>query len=371
MARLSLTILATALMAGCAGQPGSLEPTSPDQAEPGQNQMGALRCSGQWVYASSGQDPWVELASSQLPLEALRFGDFDDDGVTDVFATWGGQWRVSYQARQSWQTLNTMNAALDTLAFGDFFGDARTDVFRSANGEWTVSDGGSGSWQKLASSGYTVDRLGFADVVGDGRLDVIRTSGTRWQVAENGDWSWERLADSGYTLDQMAFDHFIGDGKHEVFISNSGQWQVWDPNAGAGWTNLAFSNTPFEELGFADINGDGVTDVLAHWGGTLRVAYGGKGAWVELLDTPHPISALRFGQFDSEPGDDVFAIERPDPEIHVTNTGAADQAAGLQAVQDQWEAETGVRWADAEVTTHSCVAVFDGFVCQAAARYCP
>ncbi|WP_442944673.1 FG-GAP-like repeat-containing protein [Nostoc sp.] len=68
------------------------------------------------------------------PLAGLRFGDFNGDGVTDVFATVprsdgsGSQWVVSDGGTSNFRNL-AFGPALDGLRFGDFNGDGVTDVF--------------------------------------------------------------------------------------------------------------------------------------------------------------------------------------------------------------------------------------------------
>ena len=42
-------------------------------------------------------------ASSGFPMSALRFGDFDGDGVTDVLAKENGRWAISSGAALPWE----------------------------------------------------------------------------------------------------------------------------------------------------------------------------------------------------------------------------------------------------------------------------
>ncbi|MBI4738064.1 VCBS repeat-containing protein, partial [Candidatus Woesearchaeota archaeon] len=73
----------------------------------------------------------VKIQSSELALSRLRFGDFDGDKYTDVFATWGSRWWVSYKGTSTWTAYANTSVTESELEFGDFDGDGRTDALRS------------------------------------------------------------------------------------------------------------------------------------------------------------------------------------------------------------------------------------------------
>lgn len=64
------------------------------------------RPDGQWFVTPLATVNWQPVQSSGFPLNQLRFGDFDGDGVTDVLAVVGGRWAISESARGAWRTLN-------------------------------------------------------------------------------------------------------------------------------------------------------------------------------------------------------------------------------------------------------------------------
>jgi FG-GAP-like repeat len=65
----------------------------------------------------------------------LRGGDFNGDGKTDVFTTWGGKWRVSYGGTTAWKILNTSSVGVSDLRFDDFNGDGKTDILTIWGGQ--------------------------------------------------------------------------------------------------------------------------------------------------------------------------------------------------------------------------------------------
>jgi len=65
--------------------------------------------------------PWQELNTSDIGVSDLRFGDFDGNGRTDVFAAWGGKWHVSFNGTEPWDDdFNTSDIGGSDLRFGNF-----------------------------------------------------------------------------------------------------------------------------------------------------------------------------------------------------------------------------------------------------------
>jgi hypothetical protein len=73
------------------------------------------------------------------------------------------------------------------------------------------------------------------------------------------------------------------------------------------WEFLHASNKRTHELGFADLDNDGITDVLYRDpAGKLGYLRSGKVALVPLTSLPVPLSELRFGDFDGDRKTDMF-----------------------------------------------------------------
>ena len=95
-----------------------------------------------WNFSSPGYTN-CERIDMAFPDE-LGFGDFDGDGITDVFQRrYDGQWRYSSGGILGWIYLNRSSAPVNELDFGDFDGDGKSDVFhRDTTGQWRYSSGG-------------------------------------------------------------------------------------------------------------------------------------------------------------------------------------------------------------------------------------
>jgi hypothetical protein len=83
---------------------------------------------------------------------------------------------------------DTSSYRVSALRFGDFNGDGKTDVFGLANGDASVTYAGTVNWQTLwpgAASYLDIDNLQVADFNGDGRADIVSsvresTTSQRW-----------------------------------------------------------------------------------------------------------------------------------------------------------------------------------------------
>ncbi len=123
----------------------------------------------------------MPLQTSSLPIDQLRFGNFDDGGTTDVFSLVNHQWSVSYGGTSPWRRLNKeISSNLGELVFADFNGDGHTDIARSHDGKWQVSWGGATPWEPLQTrSEPALAGMLLGDFDGDGHADVLQFHGLK------------------------------------------------------------------------------------------------------------------------------------------------------------------------------------------------
>ena len=82
----------------------------------------------QWFVTPLTHPDWQPVASSGVPSDKLRFGDFNGDGVTDVLANEGGHWSVSDSARGNWRPLNiALNDPVEKLFIANMDDDDNID----------------------------------------------------------------------------------------------------------------------------------------------------------------------------------------------------------------------------------------------------
>jgi hypothetical protein len=260
-----------------------------------------------WCTSSRARGPWDYRVRSSTSIGSLAFGDFDGDGITDVFSTTGSTWRVSRGGLEPWQDWNTSSATLDRLAFGDFTGDGKTDVLAVTGGHWHISPGGSGPWTSH-NPGISdpVSEVAFGDFNGDGVTDAFRTTGSQWQVSWGASGPWTRLNASTIGLASLAFGDFNGDSKTDVFRATGSQWQV-SFGGSDSWTTINTSSATLPSLHFADVTGDGKTDVLRQRGTRWEISRAGQSPWETWRISSDSLASVHFADFTGDGADDAFA----------------------------------------------------------------
>jgi hypothetical protein len=233
--------------------------------------------------------------SATNPTNKLAVGDFDGDGVDDLFLATGSAWYYSPAGQVDWRFLNAHTETLGSLLFGDFDGDGRTDVFKQQGRDWLVSWGGISAWEKINESNAPFADLAVGDFDGDGRSDIFYSDGHSWFVSSGGTGPLTRFQTSSLRVRNLRFGDFNHDLKTDVFGIVSGSWQV-SYGAKSSWTRLRAKLTDsVVGLMIADFDGDGKDDVAVRENGSLKVSSGGTGNWKTFSTSPFSITA--FGRF--------------------------------------------------------------------------
>ena len=269
-----------------------------------------------WRYASAASHPWQNVGNSGASLDALRFGDFNGDGQTDIFSIGSGSlWRYAAPGLHGWrETISDPDQTpLDELRFGDFDGDGLTDIFhaepvRPDNDKyrWRIAKSAQEMWGYVRgdeADDTNPDRLRLGDFNGNQTTDLFRvvSLNSDWlmQYAEGGQNGWQTLG-SAYPpalfsnvdpLPRLRFGHFDGDASLDVFYRGAGaQWYFFSSQT-QSWQALSNSGVALESLRFGDFDGDGLTDVFSiASSGRWRVSLGGIEVWRYLfptVDTTH------------------------------------------------------------------------------------
>lgn len=142
---------------------------------------------GNWFISSAGSADWRALGDFGHPLSEVQFGRFDPNvrdhrpGVTrqTTHAFWrraDGHWFVKPLAdpRGPWKAIGSSSFPLDQLRFGDFNGDGVTDVLAVENGRWAISESGTGQWHQLNTNlNDPVQNLYIANMDADDNIDDL------------------------------------------------------------------------------------------------------------------------------------------------------------------------------------------------------
>lgn len=225
------------------------------QDEPGRVTDDLLVTTGsEWFVSSSGYRPWVLVNTSTIRASSLMVGDFNKDGISDVFLANGSTWRVSYAGSSAWQTLNTSAATKAELLIGDFDNDGTDDVLRISGGRWLLSSGGTGAFVQVNSSGATIADLKVGNFDGGGK-DIFYGNGTSWRYSSGATGAWQTLTSSAVLGRDVLVANFDGSGGDDVFASISGSWRV-SAEARSGWTIVGSSGFTVADLRVANFGLD-------------------------------------------------------------------------------------------------------------------
>lgn len=261
------------------------------------DQMGAVFTYGGMVMSSFGTGSWAFRNNVGAAPSQLGVGDFNGDGVADVFRANGSTFAYSPGGSGGYVTLTSSGYARSSLALADFNGDGRTDVFRADGTGWYVYYAGTPSgWNKISGSVYPLSSLAVADFNGDGRADVFRSDGSRWWVSWSGTSGWSQLNTSGAPFSQLGFADFNGDRRADVIWISGTSWSV-SYSGTSGWSQINTSGVSRSEVAFADFNGDGRADVFHANGTRWQVSTNGTGLWSNLNTSNKLVSQLLLGNF--------------------------------------------------------------------------
>jgi hypothetical protein len=150
----------------------------------------------QWDYSPSGTSSWHNLGNFAIPFDQLRFGHFRDKVRTDIFRRApNGQWSLISSPVSPITVKDGLLSpvALSDLRFGDFNNNGLTDVIAIVGGSVMVSWEGQTAFQPLNGLVDSLARTMVVDLDGNGQADVIRFtpfSAQLPQVAPRLDVSW-------------------------------------------------------------------------------------------------------------------------------------------------------------------------------------
>jgi hypothetical protein len=154
-----------------------------------------------YSYGASGQDESLQGgAFTQYDADRYAYGDFDGNGLTDIFYINGTSWWINYGGTQWDKVKSTSNPIpFHKLFFGDFNDDGKTDVgwateSSSAGFRWWKATGSENNvafsgYYKLAGGDFTrfpADDYLVGDFDADGYSDLLYASGNSWVVLWKG-----------------------------------------------------------------------------------------------------------------------------------------------------------------------------------------
>jgi len=224
-----------------------------------------------------------DLGSGGYGADAIATGDLNGDGNEDVVAANDlgsnvgvlvGNGDGTFQPEVSYAT----DPFPDSVVVGDFNGDGRLDLAVRSQFLFTISvllGNSDGTFQPYITTPTTAcqGRLAGADFNGDGKLDLACTSSSANNVAillGNGDGTFKSEVDyaAGNGADALDVGDFNRDGDIDLVVTDTlapGGVSVLLGNGDGTFqaaVEYATANLPADSVNAADLNGDGILDLV-------------------------------------------------------------------------------------------------------------
>ena len=284
----------------------------------------------------SGTEDWYRIGTNpSLNFNNLIFGKFKTDGQGSILYTTGNQWKM-YDFRNSSGTIfkrdNPEIIANSQIQFknlgqGDFNGDGLTDIFRANGQNWFVAYGNEGTelweWTQVGiTSSIKVEDLGFGDFNGDGRTDIFRANGQNWYVAYSDQvsnpWEWNIKANSTLKINELRLGDFNGDNKTDILRANGTDLYIaYSDNVSNPWewNHIAPSNISISQINVGDFNGDNYDDLISIVNDQIHVAFSENvsNPWKFMptvsITSGKTLSDIGINDFNGDGKDDIFIIK--------------------------------------------------------------
>jgi len=230
------------------------------------------------------------LKQSVQGYDAITLADMNNDGIPDIVTTSLGGPSVVYiflgNGDGTFKTPTSYTAIEPyAVAVGDFNGDGNLDVAVAQAGNDSIGvflGNGNGTLQPefnyAVSGGFHAETIAIGDLNGDGKLDIVSASQFINIFFGNGDGTFQTPVVLSAGASQVAVADVNNDGQPDIVFSIGAAVGVYLNKGGGTFTNYIVSQSTGLSGGFAlaDFNHDGNIDVILGSNGIMFGEGNGK-----------------------------------------------------------------------------------------------
>ncbi|HET7544388.1 MAG TPA: VCBS repeat-containing protein [Polyangiaceae bacterium] len=162
-----------------------------------------------------------------------------------------------------------------------------------------------------ADNQFDTDRSGdlaTGDFDGDGHTDVFVATGTAWFFSRGGQEAWEFLHASAKLTRELGFADIDNDGTTDILYRDGAGNLGYLRSGRVSLQPLTTTPEPMPKLRFGDFDGDGLTDIFYTRDRQWQVWYGSSKSWQPTATSGFPVEDFLFGEFDAHKGTDIAAV---------------------------------------------------------------
>jgi hypothetical protein len=268
-------------------------------------------------------------------VNAALWGDYDNDGLTDVYLCRDGDnqlWRQTTKGH--WANVTTAahaagggGATIDGALFdADHDGDLDLLLIKRDGRDDLLNNNGDGTFRPIGSTiGLTDPRpstgIVVADLDADRDADIVLIKKAAPHVALVNDRTWQYHRDTqfeaptGAPIVAAVAGDLDSDGRVEIYASGADGITRWTRTSSGAWESSAVAGTASlagsVQLALADIDGDGRPDLVGTGsdGGMRAVAISAGGSAAPLfVEQNHPVAGWTLAMLDARHGPSLVAM---------------------------------------------------------------
>jgi FtsP/CotA-like multicopper oxidase with cupredoxin domain len=180
---------------------------------------------------------WVMIIALFSSSIMATEGDFNDDGIADIFERKGATNTILYMnsgSTYSIKNIGKKSTKYRVAGIGDFNNDGISDIFwrvGNSNSLWLMNSDGTHKWKYIGKKSTKYKVAGIGDFNNDGVDDILWKRGDSnylWYMKSDGSHTYKKIASSSKVFKTIA--DYNGDGIKDILWVNGSSYTAWMMN---------------------------------------------------------------------------------------------------------------------------------------------